>query len=355
MTDTQPIRIPGKAPAPTNARALLELFHFYRDETGLEGLIENIDFAGVSPRQIYYAIHNRPPDSIATATGERQPSVEAMFAAALGSSEFRQNLPAIMLAAYPEKRRLLFVHIPKCAGSNLMAHLSGRFASLNTSLLEESVAPRPRMLLALKHYALEMQVADTVVVHGHNTLQRYEKWGALRFQDEVFTVIREPLDLMMSQLNYILNRIYAQRSPPASDTLGWRGVFDVKETQTLPSGNRLLELASRILRDRGVVKANVVTEFLGGGACDLAVERIVTRDVEVTDMQRYQAWCRTRWHISSLKRVNASEKYLDWKDLPAADQALIHDVTTEDAKLHRMVSARLTALDRNSLKGRELK
>ena len=53
------------------------------------------------------------------------------------SAAFQQEVLTLLLNAFPEKRRLLFVHIPKCAGSDLSHHLMTRYPSIDQRLMEE--------------------------------------------------------------------------------------------------------------------------------------------------------------------------------------------------------------------------
>ena len=121
--------------APTDVRATLELFRFYRSEVGLHRLLENADVVSMLPRQIYQAVHNRPPDSYESLLRQNVNPVIDTFIAALSSAEFQENLIAHVLRSFPEKRRLFFVHIPKTAGVDLATHLISRYPSASTNLL----------------------------------------------------------------------------------------------------------------------------------------------------------------------------------------------------------------------------
>jgi hypothetical protein len=338
-------------PAPTETREVLELFRFYHPETGLEGLLENVDLRGVLPRQIYHAVHARPPESVETALAERQYPIDQIFAAALRSIEFRQRLVINVLGAYPEKTRLIFIHIPKCAGSNLSAHLIGRFASLNTNLLDPGLTPEPAFFLALKHLVLELAVSDTIYIHGHNHLQTFHDWQAIRLRDTVFTVLRHPADLVLSQVNYVLSRIFSPEHPISADTAGWRDEFAVRDL-SFPGPEVVADLAHRILAHRGVVPANVMAQFLGHGTAETAIAHIVTHHIEVTEMSHYGTWCHARWGIERHRHVNASHPYFKLTDLSLADRALIATITEEDTALHQQVTHRLATLGTASLTGR---
>ena len=100
---------------PSTIRETFELFAFFRPELGIEGLVANLSLEGMTPRQEYYAAHGRPPDSIATAILQSGITAADVYTAALRSEEFRENFVARFLEAFQEKKRLLFIHVPKCA------------------------------------------------------------------------------------------------------------------------------------------------------------------------------------------------------------------------------------------------
>ena len=156
----------------------------------------------------------------------------ANFIAALSSGEFQSQLAARLVRAFPEKRRLFYVHIPKCAGVELASHLISRYPSINTNLLDPVLTSRPEELfLAIKHVVLEIAVSDTIFISGHTHLGTYQSWNGngIRYEDEVFTVVREPIDQIVSQINYVLTRIFTGEGPVPLDTKGWRVEFGVDD------------------------------------------------------------------------------------------------------------------------------
>src|SRR5271165_3381683 len=211
--------------SPTNLRETFELFKFYRPDVGIRRMLQDTGVSDMSPRQIYQSVHNRPPDSQDAALPSANYNATAAFIAALSSVEFQQNLAAHFLRAFPEKRRLFFVHVPKTAGVDVATRLISRFPSINTNLLDRTLTTKPEELfLAIKHIVLELGCSDTVFISGHTTLSAYQMWigNGIRFQDQVFTVVREPMDRQLSQVNYVQTRIYSEAAQLQPDTAGWR-------------------------------------------------------------------------------------------------------------------------------------
>src|SRR5581483_11309154 len=148
------------------------------------------------------------------------------------------------------------VHIPKTAGVDLASHLQSRFPSFNTRWIDPAWPLEPQdLFLTLKFLALELACSDTLFVSGHTRLSTYRAWdlNGIRLTDQVFTVVRKPIDQILSQVNYVLTRIFDDATPVAPDTTGWRQMFGVSDLKLRESHPDILALAHRILRDQGVV------------------------------------------------------------------------------------------------------
>jgi hypothetical protein len=344
---------PARAFAPNSIRDVLPLFAMYDPVTGLEGLLDQVDLTACLPRQVYYAVHGRPPESIATALAERDHAIANIFAAALRSGEFRHYFVRNVLAAFPEKRRLLHIDIPNCGVPDLARHLSDHFAPLNTNLVDPNLVSDDEFFMAIKGFVLALPGADGIFVHGHTDLATYEAWNALRLNDSVFAILADPTDLALAQVNYVLARIADRQSPPGSDTLGWRQEFVAGPEDVVPGDPRTAALARRILAHRGVVPANCMTSYLGDGHAVSAVENIVTRHIELTNIANFSTWCRERWQIA-VSPLAQPAGYFNRDKLTPADHELLEAMTGEDRQLYHLVADRLEEIGRPSLIGRDI-
>jgi hypothetical protein len=345
---------PLRCSVPSTIRETFELFAFFRPELGIEGLVANLPLEGMTPRQVYYAAHGRPPDSIGTAILQLGITAADVYAAALRSEEFRENFVARFLEAFQEKKRLLFIHVPKCAGSDLSSHLVSRFPSLNSQILDPDWASSDQFFAAIRDVVLEVNVSDSIYVHGHNNLAFYRKWELIRFRDEIFTVLRDPVSRVISQVNYVLTRIFSDEVPVAPDTRGWRDEFAIDDNQLTEAKAAVHELAHRSLRDEGVVVPNVICQYLGRGTCDSAVEQTVINDIEITETSRYDAWSQARWGVGRPTRKNASDEYVRFTDFLPADQEYIREICNEDLKFYNLLIERLEQSDSLSIKGNDI-
>ena len=151
--------------APRNPRELFLLFRHYDREATLQGLLDGIDFAGVDPLQVYYSVHRRSPDRLRGALTQGY-SAKKHFGAALCSGEFQSRVIAHVLNAFSEKKRTLFVHIPKCAGSDLSHHLVPRFLSFEQRLASELWVSKEELFETLAEAAKAIETADEIFDTG---------------------------------------------------------------------------------------------------------------------------------------------------------------------------------------------
>lgn len=343
--------------SPSDLRETFELFRFYRPDVGIKRLLQDTGIEDMSPRQIYQSVHGRPPDAFDAAVLVANYDAMASFIGALSSLEFQENLAAHLLQAFPEKRRLFFVHIPKTAGVDVATRLISRFPSINTNLLNRTLTPRPEdTFLAIKHIVLEMACSDTVFISGHTHLGTYQKWtgNGIRLQDHVFTVVREPMDRIISQINYVLTRIFSDETPVQPDTAGWRREFQVSDIQIRHSPDAVFQLARQIARHPGVVVPNIMCEFIGGSGFDEAMTKTVAHDLEVIELKQLDAWAEQHWGARQKTRLNTSEKFVALKDFSLDDIEYCRSSIQEDIKYYEKV---LTALDRHggaSIKGAQI-
>jgi len=333
---------------------MFELFAAYRPETGLDGLFDGVDLTTVTPRQIYYAVHGRPPERIEYAIPPPDFEPRRRFVAALDSREFRSSVIKNLLKAFPERKRLLLLHIPRAAGSELSARLMSRYPSLSRQLTWTDWLTPQEFYLAIRQFVAEADTSDSIFVRGHNTLEDYRQWRAIRFQDSVFAILRQPLDMIISQVNYALTRMFAKALPVRPDTVAWRRRFEVADAMVQPSKIEAASLARRILRDGGVVAPNTACHYLGDGTAAHAVENIVIHAIELTDFDHYDAWCRQRWGIDSRSRSNLSTGYVTLDDFAGDDRDYMALITAQDVQLYGLAQQAFTKRGGTSIIGGEI-
>ncbi len=346
--------MPQLIPAPVNSRQLLNLFAFYEAERGLPSILSRVDCAAMTKRQISACVLGRPPDSWQGAVDGDNFLPRAALAAKLNSVEFQTRIREIVLNAFPEKRRTIFVHIPKCAGSDLVTVLRRRMPMLHYSLATPEITPKPEFFAALKDIALCMPFSDSLAISGHVPLRWYQERGLVRYEDDLFTVVREPRSMIFSYISFILTRLKNFVGTRRNDTTNWLKAIGMTAIVPNPTPDYLIEIGSRLLRAPAVTSRNMICNNLGRGHAAGAIENAVLTGIEITETRRYSAWKQRKFGLPSEKRVNESLPLYTPELVPAADLEFIEDMVSEDQQVYAKIMAALERNDTLSVSGTAL-
>jgi len=333
-----------RLPAPETPRQTFDLFSLYDRSQGLYNLFLQMDFAGRSARRLAYAALGGLVPAVDKVPSALPPeAARDMFNDMLLSRDFQQNILGLFLEAFPEKRRLLFVHIPKCAGSDLSHHLVGRYPAISEQLRVLHWTEERSLFEALSDTVRRLHFSDTIFVRGHVNLADYLEQGLARPCDRLFTILRDPVDIAISQANYVLTRlkqdVVAGQLQP--DVREWLDLLGIKTIPDELSDPLLRRLGERALRSQGIVTPNTMCHWLGGGDATAVLARLAEHEVEVTNTRQYPNWRRERWGINEDTRQNESIKFLTRDNLETEDVAYLCNISVEDAKLYRAVEQRL--------------
>jgi hypothetical protein len=315
-------------PAPRSGRDLFEAMRVYDPDQGLGKFVERLDMAGVSPRQVFYSVFGRLPSAQAS---RPQPGYNPRgnLRYLLQGEEFQKRLMVRVLESYPEKQRLLFVHVPKCAGSDLTSILMKQTAALNFRLTERTWFSADKMLAAIRALVENLAYADNIFVHGHVTLKQYMTSGLVRIGDRTFSIVRNPLDMVVSKLNYMLTRFSKDPELKAPDTQGWLPFVSVDKVRLAITSGDYRDVALEMLFAPGLVEGNPVCTYLGEGNAESALELCARADVEISHVDRYDEWLALRWGFST-RRHNASRQLVTLELLGADALRRAEALTEED-------------------------
>jgi hypothetical protein len=240
----------------------------------------------------------------------------------------------MILDAHPEKRRLIFVHIPKCAGTDLTTNLGARYPVIHQTLAVPNWTAPDLLQSAVVDIERQLRNADTVFVGGHNRLQWVIANDLYRpGKDRLFTVIREPTEIVLSALNYTVGKLIADPFGLEPDTRGWlrnMGVADV-------SGWSVHDVALLALPS-SAIPHNALCHFLGQDTLPTALDMIEASSIEISETSRYSKWAETAWGFSFTTRHNASRSIMALSDLP---QSLVSNLCAEDIGLYAELTKRL--------------
>jgi hypothetical protein len=348
---------PRLLPAPSDLRAMFDLLGLYDERGGLAQLLSRLAFADQRPEAIHYGVFGTRPASVDDVLRWGRYYPRDHLRALLLSDEFQTGLIPLFLRAFPEKRRLIFVHIPKCAGTDLTFHFRARHSSLDRTLTEPNWTAKPAMLQRIARVVAHVRIADSIFVHGHTKLTAHIAADVIRPTDRVFTVIRDPLAAAISQINYILTRFNddfaaGQLRP---DTREWAETLELGAAPERISDEFVKRVTRAALRSERLTVPNALCLWLGGGGAAQVLERLTAYDVEVTDMERYNPWLSAAWGIDAATRWNESKKFISIQDLATEDVTYLDGITREDQRLYRTVERMLTAAGKVSLRGDDLR
>jgi hypothetical protein len=328
---------------PNEAQKLLTSFWFYQP-VGLTSVLDTFVSTEVCfPNILRWALGWDPEPWVQTALSDYYPT--EFLKEALECEGVQQNIVRLILNAYPEKRRLIHIHIPKCAGTHLRARLEVKYPTVCRVLEEASWTPKPLLYETLHDIASSMPFCDAIFVHGHRSISWYLENKLCRLGDLVFTVVRNPLEINISQTNYVITRFLEDPGFLDPDTCEWSDFLSLTPTEFDQSPEGLANLARRILREPSVVTRNPLCEFLGGGDAESALDAMVRSNIEITDVARYDLWFEQKFGIATGVRENVSRKILKLPELELEDIEVLQDLTNDQDKRLYPCPARACSLN----------
>lgn len=343
-------------PAPASPRELLLALGDYDDAQGIDGFLARFDFAGVTPYQVYYAVRGRLPESAAAAAMPADYDARRHMREMLRSEEFDLIHAAAVVRAFPEKPRLFFVHIPKCAGADLSTHIGAHYGPASLSLFDQGTAEERRIRLPekLRPMMAAMPRLKALAVTGHFTLGWLRDEHLLRFGDVAFSTLRDPVNMAISKVNFLLTWLVAPETPSMPGIVEWLNDLGLQIPTTALADEELRQLGRNLLYQQRTVSPNTLCQFLGRGSADSALDLCASSNIELTTVGRYSHWLRERWGIETTRRINESRPFLRLGDLTAQDHDYLHDITDEDRRLLALVEAALEKRQSCSILGSPL-
>jgi hypothetical protein len=340
--------------APQNPRDLIELLGRLNENGDIEQLLDQVEWQDVTKRQLYHGILGRLPESAAVAVTPEGFSGRQHAQGALLSGEFQGEIVERVLRAFPDKRRLVFIHVPKCAGTDLIEHLALRYPRLYEDLSKSQWISGPGFFLYLRHIARQLRQTDSIFVSGHVPLNWYLSRQLCRFEDRFFTVVRDPIQIMISQVNYVFKRFFEAPKCREPDTREWAAILGVSIFDRNMPQDEMIALALRALREPRIVPANYICTYLGQETEETALDAIARCNLEITDVTRYNAWLNERWGVPTSGHANKSRPIITLDHLSTDDRHYLEGMCQHDLALHRRVIAELDATGRNSTFGGDL-
>jgi hypothetical protein len=340
-------------PAPRNQRETFNLLMRLSANQPLEEILELIDWRGVSPMQLYQAVLGRLPEALEQAIPPIEYAVQDHFVEMLKSGEFQAGVINSFIRQFPEGRRLIFVHIPKCAGTDLIHNLSRYHPHMAYGHSQrEWIAPED-LLMHLARTSIHKCSSPDLLISGHFSL-RYALDNYYRCGDSIFTVIRDPHEIILSHVNYVTNALRNDHPVSRPDTQWWWAQLDRPVLSPYSDQAEWFKLAIQVLHNTEITKADFMCTMLGDGTLEGALTTMGLAPLEIVDVTFYSRWLESRWGIATVSRQNAGIPIVHWHTLPKQQRAYVKTLCQQDRMLYdlfRRVSAgRLAA----SVEGRDL-
>jgi hypothetical protein len=335
--------------SPRTSREMLGMFAGYEEKQGLASVLDRIDHHPSDVSQIYWAVLSRWPDPSEYRDKSTLTS-RAVYESLILSKDFQTNIVKYLLEAYSDKRRFLFVHVPKCAGSDFSNILSQVVPSIHQTLSVEAWTSPERLFAVLRNLVLDLERATGILVHGHHTLQWFRDNHLNRLGDRLFTIIRDPWERLLSHINYIVTRLDKDRCAADTDTRQWLSQLGM----TTPLKVDLEELALRILRQSDLITKNGLCAQFGHASCSGALANLTQCEIEITETSRYNQWLEDTWGIRSATKINQSQPILTRQSVKGRDHDRIESLISEDMKLFSLVRSKLEESGESFVRGVDL-
>jgi hypothetical protein len=218
----------------------------------------------------------------------------------------------------------------------------------------EQFTTKELLFANLKEISLRLRLADFVFVSGHVPLAWYLDNNLVRHGDRIFTTIREPMQVAISNANFVATRLIMFRHESRADTAGWLQALGLQSIPEEPTVEYSVELAKKILYTPSLTTKNVMCNFLGRGTFDNTIPRLRIADIEITNTTRYGKWRKRTWGLESTTRINESSKNLTNGNLSDVDKDYIRSITAEDQRLYDLLISRLNRSSSLSIRGSQL-
>lgn len=289
----------------------------------------------LSWRAVYSVMLDRLPDPQATRHFEKAGSYSAPahICDVLRSAEFSSSCASFVLKALPEKEPIFFVHIPKTAGTSLKDAIRAQAACLPW----DSMYYQEYWLRAaygdLAHYSFLSSHwrarNEPLWVMGHYPLRNVLDAGLFRSGHRGFTVLRHPVEIIISQLNYMATCM--RREPDRLDSSTWKQQIK----SICPEFNENNPVIDGPISDK-IVRAdffqseygNIISNYLGDAERSLSsvICNIGATGLDIVQTEELADYAQQSFGLTlPSEKSNVSEKFISRADLSPEAMIYIHE------------------------------
>jgi hypothetical protein len=301
---------------------------------GLQRLGEGFKCAG-APRlkRFYYEeIMGRSPETASKAR-EIVDSPYDCIREMLCSNEFMASHEVLFQRAFPNLIREFFLHVPKSGGTTVLQAFQSddRFCPLHIFPGFDNGWFGDR-LGYLRNVILRLQHPNTqyVFMYGHPSASRVIDGGLKRGWDNVFTVLRDPIDACLSWVNYVLTQFC--ENPDHADVVLWRQRVEMSDQSSLLDRATAVELVPKILER--IVPDNPASNLLGiEPHLGSVIETAAILGLKMIRFEQIDDYIRFRG-IAQFNRMNVSKRFIEFSELDQRVRLMMYDKSAEDIKLY---------------------
>jgi len=338
-----------KRPFPERTRSLFEVFAVMGRTASVEGLLRGIDFKLIDPRMVCFAVLGRwpTPQELADLPDPYRP--QGHLRRLVLGREFRRAVAARALLAFPEKRRLLFVRLPRCGGERVVETMNAHHPVLPLELDGNAYRDHNVLMPAIGAYANLFESTRTLAVSlpamapfvSSPKQESALNWDGAqppcRVGDLLFAVVRPPRDLALSQVNATLHALRAEGAPALPALMRDR-------VGPPPAGKNLAAWRNfgRALLPE-IVSTNPLCHALGDGTADGAIQACACVPVALVALARLDEWARVALGPMDTPRRIYPEPILRAEDLGAHERDFVDSSTAEDRVFYARFDTKLSA------------
>lgn len=325
--------------------------HWGSREESVHALNQSLPSEGVTLDDLYGIILGRHAEAAMLAKPILNSAMPVLRPAELmyellGSVEFARRACRESALARPDLPRVFYAHVPRTAGTWILDGFESygrclviRGSQTASGWLEHSQRIEWSVNVLRKFLNPDLEF---FVFSGHEGLLAYD--GLLRARDDVFTTIRQPIDIHVSMANYMLS--VAWENPTRLDGRVWlqrlkEGFPDAEvrvERLTPEHAWYLLRHPQQAIDYREVVLRSLAGDS-GPRSINGALETLTSRGCKVLQRESVEEFLQPYGVQFRSEPVNGSYGFLKVTDLGLYERALIHDVLVgRDQSMYDLLS-----------------
>ena len=363
--------VPTRRPMPTRPRDVFELLCSLGTEASMASFFMTTQFHAAEPRLLTYIALNRWITESELAEIAQPYNPQTHIRTLLTGAEFRASLIRRICEAYPERTRLCYVRIPRCAGQHFLTMADAMHPIVPPDLAANRRTGEAPFIRALGTFLGRFTLTKTIMLVQPNLAPFIQanappvddtyaaaglRWNLnpppRRSGDRLFTILREPRSLILSEVNATLDALLKPAESDTPDIAAWR--------LRLPRDPATVEIAAhkRVARQilRMLPTRNPICHALADGTAQAAFSAVRLQDVELADLSHYPDWTKYTWDVEPEPAANTSTPHLTLADLNPADSELLDAIIAEDLRFYAPVKVALDKLEglKSSVRGRDL-